>query len=323
MREFPARSAMVQGAAAQSRAHHPALECLIFCAVFAVCSMVQTALLIAPTFAAIFSSGFIEAVMAGEVPGTAEIMSMLPPWYTLLNLFATSVVVAGTILYCRFLEKRQLWTMGIIRRGAVAEYAVGWLIGAGMVSLSMLPGLLAGDIRITGFSPEIPWGMLILMFIAFSIQGLSEELLCRSYFCISLARRTKMQWAMVISSAAFALLHGANGGLTLLALLNLVLYGVFAALWLIRCGNVWGIAAMHSAWNYVQGNVWGSTVSGLDVGGSIFTMEHIGERTILAGGQFGLEGGLGVTMVLCIGIIWLGVMKNREPVPAPQDDLWK
>ncbi|MBR7185537.1 MAG: CPBP family intramembrane metalloprotease [Clostridia bacterium] len=323
MREFPARPAMAQAAAQQSRAHHPVLECLIFCALFTVCSMVQTAFLLVPTIAVIFNSGVIDAVLAGEVFDSSAIMGMLPPWYTLLNLLATGAVVAGAILYCRFLEKRKLWTMGLVRRGFGGEYAVGWFIGAGMVSLSMLPGLLAGDIRITGLSADIPWGMLILMLIGFTIQGLSEELLCRSYFCISLARRTKMQWAVVISSVAFALLHGANGGLTLLAMLNLFLYGAFAALWLIRRGNIWGIAAMHSAWNYVQGNVWGSTVSGLDVGGSLFTMEHIGTRTIWAGGQFGLEGGLGVTAVLAIGTIVLCLMKNRSPVSAEQNDLSK
>lgn len=320
MREFPARPAMVQGAAAQSRAHHPALECLIFCALFAISTMVQSALLIVPTLAAIFSSGFIEAVIAGEAVTPTDLLGDLPSWFTLLNLFATAVVVVCVILYCRLLEKRRLWTLGMVKRGCVGEYFVGWLIGAGMVSLSMLPGLAAGDIQITGFSSQIQWGMLVVMLIAFGIQGLSEELLCRSYFCISLARRTKMQWAVVISSVAFALLHAANGGLTFLALLNLFLYGTFAALWLIRRGNVWGIAAMHSAWNFVQGNVWGSTVSGLNVGGSLFHMEHVGSRTVWAGGSFGLEGGLGVTLVLIIGIAVLCCMKNHVPAAALQND---
>lgn len=316
MREFPARPAIVEGATAQSKAHHPVLEVLIFFAIFGVCTAIQTPILMVPMLGVIFQPENFERIVSGELTSGAEIMTLFPSWFSLVNLFLTAVVVVGAILYCTKLEKRRLWTMGIVRRGFVAEYGIGWLIGAAMLSAAMIPGLLAGDIAITGLSPDIPWGMLILMLLGFTVQGLSEELLCRSYLCVSLARRIKLQWAIVISSAIFAALHFGNGGVTLIATLNLFLYGVFAALWLIRRGNIWGIAAMHSAWNYVQGNIWGSTVSGLDVGGSLFEMEYISDRTFFAGGSFGLEGGIGVTLVLAVGIAALALMKNRTPHPA-------
>lgn len=319
MREFPSRPAIVQGAAAQSKAHHPVLEVLIFFAIFGVCSTVQTPILLVPMFATLFKPENMEKLLSGELTGATEIMALFPSWFTLVSLLLTAVVVVGAILYCTQIEKRKLWTMGLLRRGFVAEYGIGWLIGAAMLSASLVPGLLAGDIAITGLSPDIPWGTLALMLVGFTVQGLSEELLCRSYLCVSLARSIKLQWAIVISSAVFAVLHFGNGGVTLLATLNLFLYGVFAALWLVRRGNIWGIAAMHSAWNYVQGNIWGSSVSGLDVGGSLFSIEYLSDRAIFAGGTFGLEGGLGVTLVLVLGIAALACMKNRTPHPVDAD----
>lgn len=303
---------MVLEAQAGSRVRHPVVELLIFCALFAVCSAIQNAVLLAPTLLALLKSGAFSAMLAGEAVSYADLMDDLPPWYTLVSLFSTAVVVAGVIIYCRFLEKRSLATMGIVRRSAVREYVAGWLIGAGLISLALVPGLLAGDIRLTGPAQSPEWGML-LMLTAFGVQGLSEELLCRSYLCVSLARSVKLQWAVVVSSVVFALLHSFNSGLTLLAVVNLFLYGVFAALWLLRRGSVWGIAAMHSAWNFVQGNIWGSTVSGINTGGSFFLLEHTGVRTLWAGGRFGLEGGLGVTLVLVAGIAVLCRMKNRSP----------
>ena len=48
----------------------------------------------------------------------------------------------------------------------------------------------------------------------------------------------------------------------MLAFINLTLFGVFASLYFIKRGSIWGIGAFHSIWNLVQGNFWGLSVSG-------------------------------------------------------------
>jgi len=47
------------------------------------------------------------------------------------------------------------------------------------------------------------------------------------------------------------------------ALANLALYGLFAALYALREGGIWGISAQHTAWNWAQGNIFGLQVSGI------------------------------------------------------------
>lgn len=62
---------------------------------------------------------------------------------------------------------------------------------------------------------------------------------------------------IVVNSIVFALLHMANTGISLLALLNLFLFGVFMSVYMVRRGNLWGACAIHAVWNFVQGNVFG------------------------------------------------------------------
>ena len=59
-------------------------------------------------------------------------------------------------------------------------------------------------------------------------------------------------------------MHLANSGITVLAFLNLTLFGVFASVYFIKRGNIWGIGALHSIWNFVQGNFYGIRVSGIE-----------------------------------------------------------
>ena len=96
-----------------------------------------------------------------------------------------------------------------------------------------------------------------------------------------------------------------------MAVINLFLFGVFAALYFLRRGNIWGISAIHTIWNFAQGNIFGCKVSGMNMGETIFnTVETNG--VLWSGGDFGPEGGIGVTVVLTIGIIILTLMKNKD-----------
>jgi membrane protease YdiL (CAAX protease family) len=106
-------------------------------------------------------------------------------------------------------------------------------------------------------------------------------------------------------------LHYGNSGINLLGLLNLFLFGVFAALYFLRRGSIWGISAIHSMWNFAQGNVFGCAVSGNSGMDSIFSTTSQSANTIFNGGAFGPEGGLGVTIILSIGIIILLPLKNK------------
>jgi hypothetical protein len=88
-------------------------------------------------------------------------------------------------------------------------------------------------------------------------------------------------------------------------MVNLFLYGLFAAFYALHEGDLWGVCAFHSVWNWVQGNIFGFEVSGGAFGGSSLLKLQESGPDWFTGGKFGPEGGLAVTLVLVAGCVWL------------------
>ena len=92
----------------------------------------------------------------------------------------------------------------------------------------------------------------------------------------------------------------------MLAVVNLFLVAVFFALYMICFDNIWGACAIHSVWNYAQGNIYGIKVSGIEVhAASVFSVTSPQESSLINGGAFGAEGGLGTTVVLLVSLALL------------------
>jgi membrane protease YdiL (CAAX protease family) len=190
--------------------------------------------------------------------------------------------------------------------------AVGILALFGSVSFEQ------GNPAEQGF-PAIAGVMLVL--IGWIVQGGAEEVLIRGWVLPVIGARYKPWVGLLVSSLIFALLHGLNPNLSVIALVNLALFGVFAGLYAMREGSMWGISALHTVWNWVQGNFFGLQVSGNGAGGgTLINLMETGADW-LTGGEFGPEGGLAVTIVLLISIaitlFWKSNQIN-EPQPNPE-----
>ena len=310
MKKLLGTTAILEEAAATSR-------------IFYISSMITSVVVTGPMLVHVFTN---EDVLAAMTAGTGNyfeimdtvmtVMTTMPPWLTLLSLFATVITIITVFIYCTKIERRRLFTLGFMKKGAVTEYLIGLLIGFVLFGGAYGIILLTGQAKLVGFNVHFSIGSFLLFFLGFMIQGMSEEVLVRGYYFIS-AGIKNLPLALFASSAIFALLHIFNPGISLLALLNLFLFGVFAALYFLRRGSIWGIGAIHTIWNFAQGNVFGCSVSGTGNGTSIFETSYVEGSTLFNGGAFGPEGGLGVTIVLTIGIVILLFMKNRKiDIPA-------
>lgn len=242
--------------------------------------------------------------------------SMTGSRYLLISLFATVATVAVVLVYCLVIERRPLASLGLIRRGAVTEYAVGLAAGLGLFGLPVLLCAVAGALTLSPAeaAPSLVW--LLLFFVGFLIQGMSEELLCRSYLMVSLSRGWPL-WACAVANALlFSLIHVGNPGVTVTALVNIFLFGFFASMLTLRRGSIWMVSAIHSMWNFAQGNLFGIPVSGL-VGSPSPLVAEMGEgkwQTLVNGGSFGLEGGLAVTVVLaaaCLVVVFASTKRSE------------
>jgi membrane protease YdiL (CAAX protease family) len=171
-------------------------------------------------------------------------------------------------------------------------------------------------VRVAPTAPSL--GLLALFFIAFLIQGMSEELLCRSYLMVSLSRGLPLWACAVINALLFSLLHLGNPGISIIALLNIFLFGLFASLLTLRRGSIWMVGALHSMWNFAQGNFFGIPVSGIF--GSPSPLVSVSKNgtwaELINGGSFGLEAGLSVTVMLAAACaaVWFLPTKKTEIV---------
>lgn len=303
--------------AMQGRTGHIAVvEILIAIGVFLVSSLVMGVIQVPLMMVELMGNQeYMELIMQGDMESfqaATAIASNIPEWMMIAVLFTEILMILIVVLYCRFLEKRKIETMGFCKKGMIRQYALGILGGFLFFSLAYLICVLTGSIHFDGLAKQIAPLYIIGYLIGYLIQGMAEEVLCRGYLFVSLTRRYSLWYSMILSAAFFAALHGLNPGMSLLAVINLILFGVFAALMLVKYENIWIVGAFHSIWNFVQGNLYGIQVSGNSLQQSVFASSCKPNMSVINGGAFGMEGGLAVTLVLSAGVAYLIWALNKE-----------
>lgn len=232
----------------------------------------------------------------------------------LILSFGGSILIY--FLWVKFVERRSIATMGFHLDGAFKKYIRGFLVGFLMIALSAIMLMLLGEVEVSKgdliFNDiSMVFGFLF-MIIGWIIQGATEEIMMRGYALPVLGTKINIPVGILISSSIFGFLHLLNNGISPLAIINLILFGVFAAFYAMYEDSLWGVCALHSSWNWAQGNVFGFLVSGGgNMGGSIFTFANRTE-TIVNGGAFGPEGGLVITIIYLIGIAILLLLQKKK-----------
>ncbi|HEL2147057.1 CPBP family intramembrane glutamic endopeptidase [Streptococcus suis] len=222
-----------------------------------------------------------------------------------LELLAFAFISLAIILWARFVEKSPWLGLGIRKKGALKDFLLGWGIGAAMLITCVLLMWGFGAIQVTSFqfSANLVGEFLILV-LAWSIQGTTEELLTRGWMFSSLAAKHNIPVGILVSSLFFTFLHLGNNGISLIPLLDLTLFAILACLVMLKTGNLWVIGGLHAAWNCFQGNVFAFPVSGTQAGQAFIAVETSGPDW-LSGGAFGVEGSI-ISLLIQAGMItWL------------------
>lgn len=285
-----------------------ALELLIFFALYIVTSIVQLIFMFPAEIILLFTNkNFMTGVQTGNMAlqeaGMLEIGNS--NGYTIAMLFSTAAIILITMLFCKLIQKRKMRTLGFVKKGFLKEYAIGLLVGFIFFSLCVLLCIVTGSVKITGLSSTFSVVPFIFLGLGYMIQGMSEEVLCRGCMMISFARRYPMWIAVLVNSLFFAALHLGNSGIGILPIINLALFGIFASIYFIKRGDIWGIGAIHSIWNFAQGHFYGIKVSGMETSCSILNTTFIEGKELINGGNFGIEGGLVDTIVHVLAIVIL------------------
>lgn len=222
-----------------------------------------------------------------------------------LELFAFAFISLAIILWARFVEKSPWLGLGMTKKGAFKDFILGWGIGAAMLITCVLLMWGFGAIRISSvqFSPQL-FGEFLVLVLAWSVQGTTEELLTRGWMFSSLSAKYNIPVGALVSSLFFTFLHLGNDGISLIPLLDLTLFAILACLVILKTGNLWVISGIHAAWNCFQGNVFAFPVSGSQAGQAFISVNTSGPDW-LSGGAFGVEGSV-ISLLIQAGMIsWL------------------
>lgn len=250
-----------------------------------------------------------EELIARMEEATATVMA--EDGYLLCTLFSMAVTGLLVVVFCRFIERRPVASMGLVAsRRSFGGYALGLLLGLLMAGATFLIVYTTGAVSVA--SGRFSGGMLLLYLFAFLIQGAAEEILVRGYFMISLTNVTRPGAAVIWSSLLFALLHLGNEGVSLLGVLNITLFGVLLGLIVFKTGSLLLACALHGVWNFAEGCLFGLPVSGLRPGHAILSATVLEDRTLTNGGTFGPEGGAAVTIVLFVSILVFLLLSDRR-----------
>ena len=190
---------------------------------------------------------------------------------------------------------------------------LGLLLGFGTNGFCVLMSCLAGDIKLSynGIEPVILLAFLVAVFI----QSSSEEIIDRCYVYQKLRRRYRSPLvAILVNSIVFMALHIPNPGFTMVAGCQIFLIAIIFSLFVYYYDGIWVAFWFHTAWNYTQNIIFGLPNSGIVSEYSIFKLEAASARNgLFYNVNFGVEGSIGVSLILIIVIIVLIVINRNKP----------
>ncbi|WP_282192718.1 MULTISPECIES: CPBP family intramembrane glutamic endopeptidase [Romboutsia] len=223
-----------------------------------------------------------------------------------LNLLTFATISSLVFFRVKVIERRSLSSIGLNKNNWLKKYLLGFFIGLVMMSIIVLILLSFGYITIEK-NPIQPVGVsaissVLVILFGWIIQGATEEIVTRGWLLNVLSNKYNIGVGLLISSTLFGLMHLSNPNVNYIAVINIILVGLFYGFYVIKTNDLWAVCGMHTAWNFAQGNLFGFEVSGIDVSvGSLIDLNLVGSDFV-TGGIFGPEAGIVATFILLVSI---------------------
>lgn len=225
-----------------------------------------------------------------------------------------ALALVPLFLWIWFFERGRLDAIGL-RGNPVVPFVGGLFGGLASLAIVVLAIALLGGYRIEANGAFLAASPAVLApfaayGLAFILQGSTEEIFIRGWLMQIAASRYGVTIGIIFSTLIFSILHAGNiepSAELGVALLNIVLVGVFLAVWAINQGHLWGVCGWHASWNWLTSTGFGLEVSGqnLKVGALIVDLASISSTPWwITGGKFGPEASLVTTAFLAIACGW-------------------
>lgn len=222
----------------------------------------------------------------------------------------------AVLLYCGLAERDLFRSFGHASRGGnrgntVRLLLLGAILGIATNGVCILLAWLHKDVSFyyDGFDPLY----LLLALAVVLIQSGAEELLTRGYMMGALRERYGVWPAVILNSLFFGALHLGNPGVTVLAIADIVLFGVAMSLAMYYLDSLWLCITVHTLWNFTQNILFGLPNSGLVSKGSLLHLESAADSVFYDTG-FGVEGtvvAVAVECLLALGLVLYGLRRKK------------
>ncbi len=231
----------------------------------------------------------------------------------IMQFVSLSVTIAIVWIFRKFIDRKSIVSIGLNIKGKKNDIVWGFLTGLILMVIGYFVLKFSNNLEVEAIKYDSLAIFGSLFF--FTMVGISEELLFRGYILNNLMESSKNKYiALLISALLFALMHGLNPNISILAITNLILAGLALGITYIHTKNLWFPIFLHISWNYFQGPIFGFEVSGT-ITKSVIKQKVTGSE-LITGGDFGFEGSILLTFLLIGMIIFTDLILKRKMKPS-------
>jgi membrane protease YdiL (CAAX protease family) len=218
--------------------------------------------------------------------------------------------IANAIVY-RIYERGSLMDAGLewtaaSRRNLLLGLSLG--VGFGAVVVICLLSFRLAHLQAVG---SVSWPSLTFVTIVLLFGAVGEELMFRGYAFQTLVPKIGKFATLLPMAVLFGIVHMSNVGVTPLAVLNTVAWGLLLGYAALKSRGLWLPVGIHYGWNWIH-PLLGANLSGFKMGVTGLRLDAA--ENSWAGGAYGPEASLVLTLLLPV----LFYLVYRLPVGRQQ-----
>jgi len=251
-------------------------------------------------------AGDIANSWAGPSDGKFELL--FRPLFLILLLIVFSALLK---IFDR-VERNPLSAMGLGRNRLYHDAAIGFIAGAVMVGLAVLPIAIGFHLGFRLILSRHSLKLALAVVFILATGAMAEEVAFRGYPFQRLVEATGPFAAILLSSALFGSLHLRNPHASVFGLINTVAIGIVLAVAYLRTKALWLPWGLHFGWNLTLGLLLGLPVSGIQQFAVVVRGTASGP-VWLTGGAYGIEAGMAGTLAIAAGFIFVLLGVEHRP----------
>ncbi len=175
---------------------------------------------------------------------------------------------------------------------------LGLLIGFFMNGVCVLAAVIHGDIKLSfGFTlSQLP--IILFALVCVFIQSASEEMWYRGFLYERIHANYPLWLAIIMSGLIFGFGHMFNNGVSILAVINIMVIGLAFAMAKWQSRSIWLVFGIHTGWNFMQNFFFGLPNSGVVSGVSVFRLDAVNTSgKLFYDTTFGIEGAVSTLII--------------------------